>query len=166
VKPRHPVHLAAFDYLGPYRYSLRFATSDRRAVFVTTDSVDLVWSQILRAAGEQAFAVIAYCFMPDHLHLLIEGVTADADLRRFVARAKQCSGFYYAQRTGCRLWQRYGYERVLRSDELTPVVARYILQNPVRAGLVARLEDYPFLGSGVWTLAQLLEWLAATAAHG
>jgi hypothetical protein len=58
-----------------------------------------------------------------------------------------------------RLWQRYGFERVLRQEETTQVVARYILENPIRAGLVTRVEDYPFLGSFVYTLAQLLDSL-------
>jgi REP element-mobilizing transposase RayT len=46
-----------------------------------------------------------------------------------------------------RLWQPYGYEHVLRSDEATHAVVRYILENPVRAGLVEDVLDYPFCGS-------------------
>jgi hypothetical protein len=34
---------------------------------------------------------------------------------------------------------------------------RYIVENPVRAGLVARVEDYPFLGSTVYSIAEILE---------
>ena len=36
-------------------------------------------------------------------------------------------------------------------------MARYILENPVRAGLVARIQDYPFSGSKRYTLEQILE---------
>lgn len=77
------------------------------------------------------------------------------------SRAKQYSGFYYAQQFRERLWQRYGFERVLRESEPTSVVARYILENPVRAGLVSRIEDYPFLGSFEYTLSQLIEYAYA-----
>jgi hypothetical protein len=45
---------------------------------------------------------------------------------------------------------------VLRGDEATLGVARYILENPVRAGLVARVEDYPFAGSMVYPIAEIL----------
>jgi REP-associated tyrosine transposase len=103
--------------------------------------------QIARAATETRFAVVAYCFMPDHLHLLVEGETTGSDCKRFIARSKQYSGYYFAQQFGVRLWQRYGFERVLREDEPTNVVARYILENPVRAGLSARVSEYPFVGS-------------------
>jgi hypothetical protein len=45
---------------------------------------------------------------------------------------------------------------VLRTDEDTRAVARYILENPVRAGLVMHPSEYPHLGSDVWTLKELL----------
>ena len=99
--------------------------------------------------------------MPDHVHLLVEGQGADSDGKKFIARAKQYSGFYYKKEHSSQLWQRYGFEHTLRDDELTLVVAKYILENPVRAGLVERVEDYLFLGSLVYSLSELLEAIAA-----
>ena len=103
--------------------------------------------------------MLAYCFMPDHVHLLIEGLRADSDCKRFISRAKQFSGFHYAQRHKRRLWQRYGYERVLRDDEATLDVARYILGNPLRAHLVNDIREYPFIGSSVMTVDGLIEYV-------
>ena len=100
--------------------------------------------------------MIAYCFMPDHLHLLVEGLAENSDCKRFIARLKQYSGFYYKRQFGTRLWQRYGFERVVRDSEHTFVIARYILENPVRAGLVAAIEENPFVGSFVYTLPELI----------
>jgi REP element-mobilizing transposase RayT len=94
--------------------------------------------------------------MPDHLHLLVEGTSDASDCKRLIVSAKQYSGFYYARAHGARLWQRYSYEHVLRHDEQLFVVARYILENPIRAGLVTRVEDYRFVGSLVYPLADLL----------
>jgi putative transposase len=111
MQPWRPVHLRAFDYLGPHRYSLRFCTDQRTPLFTSPALVSIVLSQILRAGGEHAFAVVAYCFMPDHLHLLVEGTAPDSDLRTFVARAKQYSGYRVATDCGVRLWQRYGRAR-------------------------------------------------------
>ena len=96
--------------------------------------------------------------MPDHVHLLTEGQSEDSDARGFIARAKQLSGFHFQKQFGGeRLWQRYGFERTLRADEPTLRVAKYALENPVRAGLVTRVQDYPFLGSDVYTVEQILE---------
>ncbi len=119
-------------------------------MFVALDVVTLVYEQIRRAATENGFAIIAYCFMPDHLHLLVEGTRDEADCLRFVTRAKQYTGYHHARAFGGRrLWQRYSYERVLRHDDDVRTIARYVVSNPIRAGLATRLEDYPFVGSSV-----------------
>ena len=156
MDPRHPQHLKTFSYLGFYRYSLRFCTDGRRQVFTSQSPVDLVRSQILRSSSEEEVAVIVYCFMPDHLHLLVEGRTEHSDCKRFIARSKQYSGFYFTKEFGTRLWQRYGFERVLRDSEQTFVVARYIRENPVRAVLVSAIDEYPFSGSFVYTMPELI----------
>ena len=160
METRIPGHLDACTYVGIYRYCLTFCTDHRRHVFTSNETVNLVLEQISRAAGENQFAVIAYCFMPDHLHLLIEGQSESSDCRRFIARAKQYSGFYYSKAFDSRLWQRYGYEHVLRDDEETHAVARYILSNPLRAGLAESVEDYPYAGSLVCQLRELFEGVA------
>ena len=155
MRTGNPGHLKAFDYLGPHRYSLTFCTERRQKLFTTKEVVDLVLEQIARAAAEYQFEITTYCFMPDHLHLLIEGVAEDSDCRRFIKHAKQYSGFYYSKVRKERLWQRYGFERIVRDSEQTFVVARYILANPVRAGLARTIDEYPFLGSFVYTLHEL-----------
>src|SRR5712691_9588634 len=139
-----PGHLKTFAYVGLHRYSLTFCTDRRRHLFMKADVVGLVLAQISRAATENQFAIVAYCFMRDHVHLLAEGTSDTSDCKRFIARAKQYSGFYYKKEHRGVLWQRYGFEHVLRDDELTQVVARYILENPIRAGLAKRVEDYPY----------------------
>jgi len=55
------------------------------------------------------------------------------------------------------LWQEGYYEHVLRAEENVRSIARYIVENPVRAGLVAHAIDYPYLGSDRWTVRELLE---------
>jgi putative transposase len=152
-----PGHLKTFDYLGLHRYSLTFCTYQRMRRFVSKSVIDLVMMQISRAAVETHFALIAYCFMPDHVHLLVEGCSDASDCKRYIARAKQYSGFHFLKEHQQRLWQRYGFEHVLRDEELSLVVARYILKNPMRAGLVRRVEDYPFVGSLVYPLTDLIE---------
>ena len=159
----YPKHLRGFDYRGAQRYFLTFCTHERARYFIDGRHVALVSQQFQRASREQAFAVIAYCFMPDHVHLLVTGERGDADLKRFTKCAKQYSGFYFRQDTRLFLWQRYGFERVLRSDEATPAVARYTIANPVRARMVHSPIEYPYWGSFVYTREELLEYIATAA---
>jgi REP-associated tyrosine transposase len=154
---RRPERLANFDYLGFHRYSLCFCTFNRHHAFVTQEPVDLVLAQFLRSTDEERFALVAYCFMPDHVHLLVEGKSEGSDCKRFISRAKQYSGFYYRKEFGRPLWQRYGFEHVLRGEDVTLVVARYIVNNPVRAGLVDDCRDYPYTGSSVYALDEILD---------
>ena len=155
---RYPRHLPGFSYTGLHQYSLTFCTESRAAIFTNADTVTLVLTQIQRAAIEESIAIVAYCFMPDHLHLIIEGTAAHSGLKDFIHRAKQYSAFYYKRQVGSRLWQRYGYEHVIRDRERLGALVRYVLENPVRAGLVKEPRDYAFLGSSVYTLEALLEF--------
>ncbi len=95
------------------------------------------------------FSVLAYCFMPDHVHLLVTGAD-DADLPRFVKDFKQRTGYAYRRTNAEALWQKSYYDHVVRAEEDLREVARYIVGNPVRAALAATPADYPYSGSFVW----------------
>ena len=95
--------------------------------------------------------------MPDHAHLLVEGVSDRSDLRRFVKLAKQRSGGVHARSLGGPLWQEGYYDRILRDGDDILTIARYMLNNPIRAGLVRRPADYPHMGSDRWSLQALID---------
>jgi putative transposase len=157
---RHPGRLRSFDYVGLNGYFLTFCTDNRCPHFTESARVELVLEQILRAATDTGFAIVAYCFMPDHAHLLVEAQCDASDCRQFINRAKQFSGYYFQQQFNERLWQRYGFDHVVRNDEAMLGIARYILENPIRGGLVLRIEDYPFAGSFAYPLHEILEAVA------
>jgi putative transposase len=80
--------------------------------------------------------------MPDHLHWLI----ADAAAMEQLVHSFKSYSTYAARTIGhrSRLWQRSYWDRVLRRDEDVREVARYIVHNPVRDGIVSKAEDYPY----------------------
>ena len=154
-----PKRLAGFEYLGRYRYFLTFCCRDRLPLFNDRQIAEQTLAQFRRTSSLDAFAIRAYCLMPDHAHLLAEGLSQDSDFNHFAKMAKQRSGGLYARTHHTRLWQEGYYERVLRDEEDARALARYIVNNPVRAGLVETPEAYPFVGSDTWTLTELLESL-------
>ena len=95
--------------------------------------------------------------MPDHVHLLVEGRTIGADLRRFVKSAKQSVAQSSAHRARGLLWQKGYHDRILRPGDDAKALARYIVENPIRAGLAQTPTAYPHLGSDVWSLAELID---------
>jgi hypothetical protein len=88
--------------------------------------------------------------MPDHVHVVAYGTSLSSDFPTFVNHFKQTTGYACARRSGHRLWQPGFYDRILCDDESTEAVARYVLENPIRAGLTRALGEYPFAGSDLY----------------
>ncbi|MGA7877622.1 MAG: transposase [Desulfoferrobacter sp.] len=151
-KPGKRPRLKSFDYLGSHCYFVTICTHQKNPVFADSDLVEALKETLRQKTAEHDFTVWAYCFMPDHLHLLIQGKSSNADLRRFVRFFKQKTGFQYRRLMNRALWQPSYYDHVLRVDEAISDVARYIFDNPVRKGLVEHFLDYPHSGSGEFDL--------------
>src|SRR5678810_653880 len=135
MSPNRPPRLEGFSYVGRYQYFLTICTDRRRAVFKKREAALWVTSHIQQFFEPKQFAVISYCVMPDHVHLLLEGATDGADFKAVVHDWKVKTGYEWKRRTGQRLWQEGFYDHVLREEESVRSVVRYILDNPIRAGL-------------------------------
>jgi REP element-mobilizing transposase RayT len=155
-----PPRLDQRCYVGLQRYFLTICTHKRQKVFVTAAAVNPVIARLLETTTGHEFALVVYCMMPDHVHALFEALSDNADLGECVRIFKQTTSFDWKRRTGTRLWQRSYFDRVLRADEDTPSVARYILANPVRAGLVTHPLEYPYSGSRTMDVRDLLDSVA------
>ncbi|MBM3751890.1 MAG: transposase [Acidimicrobiia bacterium] len=145
-----PARLPGFPYTGGYRYFLTMCCRNRQSAFVDAVFVSRVACEIPRTAHQHQFAVLAYTFMPNHLHILVEGADEDARLQRFTSLFRRRATLAAERTFPNGLWQKGYYERVLRRDEDSAQVIGYILANPVRAGIV----DDP--------LAYLFSWSVLT----
>ena len=155
-----PRRLDSYAYVGHLQHFLTICTHQRRSWFVDADVVRDVTLHFLRTAAAEQFSILAYCFMPDHLHALASGESESADLRRLVHLAKQQSGFAFKRRHGERLWQDSYFDRTLRENETIPATIGYIVANPVRAGIVNSPGDYPHWGSQIYSRDEILEFIA------
>lgn len=74
-----------------------------------------------------------------------------------VRRWKQATGYEW-KHSGHRnaLWQAGYFDRILRENDATEAVVRYIVANPLRAGLVTDIRDYALIGSGPYDIETLL----------
>ncbi|EGO63077.1 REP-associated tyrosine transposase [Acetonema longum] len=101
--------------------------------------------QILQRYKEiSGYGIYAYCLMGNHVHLLIKiGIEPLEQVMR-----RLCGSYVYwynlkYQRVGNLFQDRFKSEPV-ETDEYFQTVLRYIHQNPIKAGLVKRVEDYPW----------------------
>lgn len=103
----------------------------------------LVVAQFMQAQREGSAHSLAWVVMPDHVHWLIElqNLTLATLMRRFKSRTG-CAVLKACRHQG-RIWQPGFHDRALRREDDARAVARYIVANPLRAGLVKRLGDYP-----------------------
>jgi putative transposase len=141
---RRPPRLQSFDYLGTYRYFVTCCVADRRKAFCEDSVVNALRALILRTCRERQFEEIASVFMPDHLHSLVTGLSVDSAFVPFMSVLRQRTAVEYRRVKGLALWQDGYFDRVLRRDEETHDVLAYMLDNPVRAGLVKNRPDYPY----------------------
>jgi REP element-mobilizing transposase RayT len=154
----HPPRLDKSLYIGVRRYFLTICCDRRRPLFTDPAARELVLTQLRSTSNAHAFAIIVYCLMPDHVHLVMEGKADSCDLLEFVRLFKQGTAYTWKQRTRDSLWQPSFHDHILRDGEATQDVVRYVLENPVRAGLVAAPQDYEHSGSFVYDRDDLIEW--------
>ena len=105
-----------------------------RAVIRTLNSARLL-------GGTQ---LITWVLMPDHLHVLLQLGQEDS-LSRYVERTKTATARSFNRLRGCPepVWQRSYHDHLLRKEKDLKTVARYVIMNPLRAGLVRRVSEYP-----------------------
>ena len=145
---RRSLRLRSFDYRSPHTYHLTWGTAGRRPVLTDPDLVERLIG-ILEAEAKEML-LYAYCFMPDHVHLLLSPEEGKDPIRFVQAYKGKTTRAYWKMNGRGRLWQRGFYDHILRQEEDVRQVALYILENPIRKEMVERLVDYPFSGSFIF----------------
>jgi putative transposase len=120
---------------------LTVCTQNRKAWLSTAQNHTLLQT-IWRDAT--AWFVGRYVLMPDHLHLFAAPGHPDLSLERWVSYWK--SQFRKNHADKALRWQTDHWDRRLRDGESYDAKWEYVRNNPLRAGLVARPEDWPFQG--------------------
>lgn len=130
-------------------YHITIATLARQPLFKDWTAARPIVDALKKAQFEDEASSLCWVVMPDHVHWLIS-LHVD-DISRVVGRMKSRSTLGYNRQVGGegRIWQKGFHDRALRKADDLKAVARYIIANPVRAGLVARAGDYP-MWDAVW----------------
>jgi putative transposase len=114
----------------------------RQRTFFTESDYETYKALMARSCAEAGVKVLAYCLMPNHVHLVAVPAAA-ADLRRAIGEAHVRYTRRINLREGWRghLWQGR-FASFPMDDTHLHACVRYIERNPVRARLVARPEDW------------------------
>jgi putative transposase len=163
TSPRNPKYgvrrtaprLEGFEYRGPFRYFITLIAHGEKPLLANVTTANDTIRALSETAGRHDFDVLCYCFMPEHVHILLEG-TEKSDLCEFIRLFKQKSSHRHKGSKQRPLWQRGYYDRILRQDEDTLTVARYILANPIRRDLTDDPTSYPYSGSFVCSVSDII----------
>src|SRR5439155_9742947 len=120
-------------------YFITICVADRRPVLANENA----FVAFKNAATKlRDWTVLAGVLMPDHLHV-IAAPTRDRDAKvgNFSAAIKR---WMRQELNASWKWQRGSFDRLLRSDESLHDKWLYVEENPVRAGLVQKWEDWPY----------------------
>src|ERR1700681_2845091 len=103
MRHRGPPRLPGDCYSGAHRVFLTMCTDKRKEYFSDAVIAESIRTQLLSTAPRWHIEIVAYCFMPDHLHLLVEGKSEGADCRTYADAFRRTSGFHFRRERRRRL---------------------------------------------------------------
>lgn len=138
-------------YSEPGReYLVTTVTHQRIPWFTDLPAARLLVLEMQQLEKEGVAIWLAWVIMPDHFHALLS-LTGQTSLGEVMNRLKGRSARAINARLGRTgdFWQISFHDHALRTEEDRLEIARYVVANPLRAGIVERLGDYPHWDS-VW----------------
>jgi len=143
---RKQTHLKHFDYSQKdYVYYLTLCVTNRKTYFKNNEIAQIIKDEINFRTTKKEIMLFCYCLMPDHLHMLLSLHNSyEKRLQDWIIAFKRHTRRIGYQKFKIRsLWQRDFYEHIIRREESLIEKANYIVENPVRKGIVEECEDYP-----------------------
>jgi len=143
---KHPAHFAPVEkHNRSIIIFLTVCAKDRKRIFSSDKFHDIIkdaWKE------NPEWVVGNYVIMPDHVHLFCAPSTAyPMSLKKWIIKWKSCCSRNWLDRSFKDIWQRGYWDRQLRKADSYQEKSDYIRMNPVRKGLVALPEEWPFHGT-------------------
>ena len=134
----HAQDLRKGRYSEPNRlYLVTAVTLNRNPVFQDFQHARVLINILRSEHLRNQVNTYAYVVMPDHFHWLLQ--LNEEALSHVVGRVKRLT----ARQLGQNLWQDGFHDRAVRQEDDLKAMARYVIANPLRAGLVESIGDYP-----------------------
>ncbi len=131
------------EYAGaPYHVTSR---GDRREDIYFDDDDRIAWLKILDGVcGRFNWVVHAYCQMSNHYHLLVESVDGNLSRGMRQLNGQYTQGFNRRHGEVGHLFQGRYKAILVQKETYLLELTRYVVLNPIRAGMVSRLAHWPW----------------------
>jgi putative transposase len=124
-------------------------TYNRKQILASVDTASILLEELRESLSRHGWLIGRYVIMPDHVHFLCaEGSERAKPLSRFMQSWKQWTSKRISRlmMISPPVWQKGFFDHVIRSQGMMRCKWEYIQRNPLRAGLVERVEDWPWQG--------------------
>jgi putative transposase len=139
---------------GTYFFTL--VTNQRFPIFLNKIAIDLFLDAQQHVRNFHPFIIVAFCILPDHIHLLWEMPNNDSDYSLRIGEIKKMFSKGYINKYGhpvaitpiqkkrgeSGIWQRRFWEHYIRDENDLIKHIDYIHYNPVKHGLVTQAKDW------------------------
>ena len=142
---KHPAHMPLVEHHNePVIIFLTVCSKDRKRTLASADVTQVI---IQAWTGARSWLVGRYVIMPDHIHFFCApSVFPLEPLNQWVRYWKNLASKNWPRPNEHPIWQRDFWDTQLRRHENYDSKWEYVINNPVRAGLASREEDWPFHG--------------------
>ena len=125
-------------------YLVTAACMGRHPVFSNARLGTVVAEELKLSDRAGKTSTYAYVVMPDHIHWLFQ-LCSEESLSSVVRHVKGHSSYRINQlrKSSGAVWQKGFHDRCVRAEESLEDLGNYVILNPVRAGLVEAIDDYP-----------------------
>ena len=138
-------------------YFFTLVTYKRQKLFLTEDKRDLFLDSLQYVQNYHPFTLTAYCILQDHIHLIWEMPTDDANYSMRIGEIKRRFSKKFAAHFGspkklrpnqvkrreAGIWQPRFWEHYIRDEDDLSRHIDYVHYNPVKHGLVQQVSDWP-----------------------
>ena len=130
-------------------YLITAVTHQRQPIFQDWRTGRLLVRAFRKAQEDGEATSLAWVIMPDHFHWLVQLHNGDLPRLMRITKSRSARAINTARRSYGTLWQKGYFDQALRREQDLKAMARYIVANPLRAGLVEHIGQYP-LWDAVW----------------
>jgi len=132
----------------PAYYFVTASTLQHSSFFQTDAAKEIVEERLLRTAHELSVSLIAYVIMSTHIHFVGYFPGGGAQLSKLMLSVK---GRIRKDLVGdARMWDERFDGKLIKSEKMLVEDIEYIHNNPVKAGLVERRQDYRYSSAAIW----------------
>jgi putative transposase len=146
--------------LAGYCYHALNRGNGRAQVFHDADDYHAFVRLLRKACARLPTRLVGFCLMPNHFHVVL-WPTRDGDLGKWMQwlLTAHVHGYRRRYRGSGHVWQGRFRAFAIEQDDHLLTVLRYVERNALRAGLVARAEDWPYSSLPHWLHPSGLPWL-------